>query len=169
MIGYNEIENFFCEKKETRENSMAKGISMRDELIHASNQNELIDSDDRLSSEIYDPLVDLATLFNSSSDLASLDQLLAYVGSYRLDVEKEILKRERNYHEQTISGTDSVLELTGLEQKLDQLVEDFDKMQLLAEDTGNTINDMTVNIKRLDNCKKNLTLSMTIMKRLQML
>ncbi len=156
-------------RAEKRKTSMTRGISMRDELIHASNQEELTDPEDHLSSSTYNPLTDMTTLFRDSSDLASLDQLLAYVCGYKLDIEKEILKREHNYNDRAANGTDSVSELTELGKKLDQLMDDFDDMQVLAEDTGNTINKMTVNIKRLDNCKKNLTLSMTIMKRLQML
>ncbi|GME80091.1 unnamed protein product [Ambrosiozyma monospora] len=59
--------------------------------------------------------------------------------------------------------------LVRVDTELTQLIDQFNITETLAKSTGKTINDMTSNIKKLDNCKKNLTLSMTILKRLQML
>lgn len=53
--------------------------------------------------------------------------------------------------------------------ELAELFKQIDSVRKRALQTERNITDMTADIKQLDNTKKNLTLSMTALKRLQML
>ena len=70
---------------------------------------------------------------------------------------------------QSTSDTDSDKRIQAAKHDLAQLFEKIDGVQARAMETERSITEMTADIKRLDNTKKNLTLSMTALKRLQML
>ena len=70
---------------------------------------------------------------------------------------------------QGVSDNDSVKRIQAAKQDLAQLFEKIDGVQERAKQTESSITEMTADIKRLDNTKCNLTLSMTALKRLQML
>ncbi|VEU21444.1 DEKNAAC102296 [Brettanomyces naardenensis] len=147
------------------------GLSLRDEIIRASSAVNPGDDVNRngIETASYDPLKDVMDLFCDPGCLAELDKLMAYTNSYKLEIEKDIIQRRHDYNSRLAEGEKPVAELEGLDTQLDHLTENFNSTKTLAEDTGSTINKMTANIKNLDNCKRNLTLSMTILKRLQML
>ncbi|ODV83973.1 hypothetical protein CANARDRAFT_177154 [[Candida] arabinofermentans NRRL YB-2248] len=114
-------------------------------------------------------MLDIQKIFDSPNSLGDLDELLSYTNVYKLQIDKEIYNKRKQYNSfnnQLNSSDDS---LNNIEDLLTNLIDDFDSTKLYATTTGSTINNMTANIKKLDNSKKNLTLSMTILKRLQML
>ncbi|OWB68934.1 hypothetical protein B5S30_g4328 [[Candida] boidinii] len=138
----------------------------------------------KIDSADYDPLHNISTIFQSPNNLGDLDQLLSYTNRYKLRLEQDIIERQKRYNDYRLrsnasntpngngNDNDDSQDLTNLdviENDLSKLIVDFEDAKNLAETTGKTINDMTSNIKILDNCKKNLILSMTILKRLQML
>ncbi|CDK25263.1 unnamed protein product [Kuraishia capsulata CBS 1993] len=122
-----------------------------------------------IDSTEYDPMDDVLLLFDSPSSLGELDQLITHTNRYKSQLEDAISKNNQEYQEFIKSNENSDTSLSLLETQLVGLIKEFDETKFLAESTGSTINSMTSNIKTLDNCKKNLTLSMTILKRLQML
>ena len=70
---------------------------------------------------------------------------------------------------QAASDADSVKRIQNAKIELDEVFEKVESVRQRAIETEEAITEMTAEIKRLDNTKKNLTLSMTALKRLQML
>lgn len=67
------------------------------------------------------------------------------------------------------SNADSVQRIQAAKADLSELFRKIDDVRERAAKTEQSITEMTADIKQLDNAKKNLTLSMTALKRLQML
>lgn len=127
--------------------------------------SEAMDRGD-LESVDYSPVVHLTQLFESPSLLLELDDLVQYTRSYRKSLDRYI-ETERDEYNKGVGETKDTL--LSIEKDLDTAVAEIETTRQLARSTEKTINSMTYNIKKLDNCKKNITLSMTILKRLQML
>ena len=70
---------------------------------------------------------------------------------------------------QSTSDTESIKRIQASKKDLAELFQKIEGVQKRAMQTEQAITEMTADIKRLDNTKKNLTLSMTALKRLQML
>lgn len=70
---------------------------------------------------------------------------------------------------QTSSDTDSVARIQAAKAELAALLQKINGVRERAFETEQAITEMTADIKRLDGTKRNLTLSMTALKRLQML
>lgn len=121
-----------------------------------------------INSPDYDPMIDIMELFDSPTALVDVNQLLKYTSSYESQLQAEIQKKRTEYKQILIeSGPDQGIDV--LDGEVMKLLDSFQNMKSLAEVTGNTINSMTANIKTLDQSKKNLTFTMTTLKRLQML
>lgn len=121
-----------------------------------------------INSPDYDPMVDITELFDNPTALVDVNQLLKYTSAYEGQLQAEIQKKRDEYKKILIeSGPDKEIDL--LDNEVMKLLDSFQNMKSLAEATGNTINSMTANIKTLDQSKKNLTFTMTTLKRLQML
>ena len=71
--------------------------------------------------------------------------------------------------QQSTSDGDSVKRIQAAKADLAELFQKVESVRQRAIETEEAITEMTADIKRLDNTKKNLTLSMTALKRLQML
>ena len=71
--------------------------------------------------------------------------------------------------QQSASDVDSVERIQAAQADLAELFQKVEGVRQRAIETEGAITEMTADIKRLDNTKKNLTLSMTALKRLQML
>lgn len=71
--------------------------------------------------------------------------------------------------QQSTSDADSVKRIQNAKDDLAELFKKVESVRERAIQTEQTIAEMTAEIKRLDSTKKNLTLSMTALKRLQML
>ena len=72
-------------------------------------------------------------------------------------------------HDQSAADVDSIQRIQAAKQDLAELFKKIGSVQERATQTEQAITDMTAEIKRLDSTKRNLTLSMTALKRLQML
>lgn len=71
--------------------------------------------------------------------------------------------------QQSYADNDSVQRMQTAKEELAELFRKIESVRERAIHTEQTITDMTADIKRLDGTKRNLTLSMTALKRLQML
>lgn len=71
--------------------------------------------------------------------------------------------------EQVTSNAESVQRIQAAKADLSELFKKIDDVRERASQTERAITEMTADIKQLDNAKRNLTLSMTALKRLQML
>jgi len=83
---------------------------------------------------------------------------------HELDKDIAVLVRQ-----QSTSDADSVKRIQEAKADLAELFQKVEGVRERAIRTEETITEMTADIKRLDNTKRNLTLSMTALKRLQML
>lgn len=70
---------------------------------------------------------------------------------------------------QSATNADSLSRITTAKTELTELLENVDMVRERAVRTEGAISAMTADIKKLDHTKRNLTLSMTVLKRLQML
>ena len=108
----------------------------------------------------------LDKIFAHPSSLSSVSQTSRALQIYQHELDQEISAHVRR---QTASDVDSVKRIQAAQADLAELFQKVEGVRQRAIETEGAITDMTADIKRLDNTKKNLTLSMTALKRLQML
>jgi hypothetical protein len=114
----------------------------------------------------YDPIDHLNAIFAHPSTLSSVSATSETLRSYQDDIDEDIAAFVAT---QSASDADSVMRIQAAEAELADLFKKIESVRERAMQTEHTITDMTADIKRLDNTKRNLTLSMTALKRLQML
>lgn len=112
-----------------------------------------------------DTVEHLNAILPDPSALPRVPLLLDELSAYKLAVDREIIAcsdaaGQRGSLEQIGDNVDGLVE---------SLVEEIRTTQQMASSTEGMITQMTKNIKKLDEAKKNLVLSMTVLKRLQML
>lgn len=155
--------------------------SIKDDLINSVNErknqfgqngNGNIISNGSSTSDIYsanyDPLIDIFELFDDPTALVDINQLMKYSNGYESQLHDEI-ETKREEYKNILMNSDNDPNIDEMDGEVLKLLDSFHNMKGLAEVTGNTINSMTANIKSLDYSKKNLTFTMTTLKRLQML
>ncbi|KAM5355457.1 hypothetical protein ACJ41O_002103 [Fusarium nematophilum] len=114
----------------------------------------------------YDPIDHLNLLFSHPSAISSISQVSKTLKSHQNALSNDIatLETAQAY------GPDSSLErMQSAQAELAQLFRKIETVRSRAIETEQNITSMTADIKRLDGTKRNLTLSMTALKRLQML
>jgi hypothetical protein len=114
----------------------------------------------------YDPIEHLNAIFSHPSTLASITQTRTALQNHQNDLSTSIsdLVAAQAY------GDDSSLaRMQSAKSELALLFRKIESVRTRAIETEQTITSMTADIKRLDGTKRNLTLSMTALKRLQML
>ncbi|KAF7562963.1 hypothetical protein G7046_g1143 [Stylonectria norvegica] len=114
----------------------------------------------------YDPIDHLNLLFSHPSTVSSISQVSKSLRNRQNELSSDIvsLETEQAY------GPDSSLErMQSAQAELAQLFRKIETVRSRAIETEQNITSMTADIKRLDGTKRNLTLSMTALKRLQML
>ncbi|KAM6532036.1 Vacuolar protein sorting-associated protein 53 [Fusarium solani] len=114
----------------------------------------------------YDPIDHLNILFSHPSAVSSISEVSKTLQSHQNALSNDIaaLETEQAY------GPDSSLErMQSAQAELAQLFRKIETVRSRAIETEQNITSMTADIKRLDGTKRNLTLSMTALKRLQML
>lgn len=114
----------------------------------------------------YDPIDHLNALFSHPSTLTQVDQVSQTLKCHQYELDADISSLVTV---QTTSDTDSVRRIQDAKAELTELFAKIEGVRERALETERAITDMTADIKRLDSTKKNLTLSMTALKRLQML
>jgi hypothetical protein len=113
-----------------------------------------------MDSANYDPQQHLVHLFDSPELLSEIPDLLAYTNQYKLQLQNDI--------DAAISDYDTTSSVP-VDRDIVDLITKVKEMKQTSEDTRASISKMTNSIRLLDQYKKNLVLSMTILKRLQML
>ncbi|KAJ5142635.1 uncharacterized protein N7515_001422 [Penicillium bovifimosum] len=121
---------------------------------------------DALDAVDYDPIEHLNAVFSHPSTLSSVSQISDALHECEDELDDNIGKL---VEEQVTSNADSVERIQAAKADLSELFKKIDDVRERAMKTEQAITDMTADIKQLDNAKKNLTLSMTALKRLQML
>ncbi|KAI3404668.2 VPS53 [Candida oxycetoniae] len=106
----------------------------------------------------YDPTTHLSEIFDSPEMLSQIPQVLSHINQYKLQVNKDIARLKSRYDATTMLDND-----------IEELTADIRDVKQSAKSTNATITRMTSSIQNLDCYKKNLVLSMTVFKRLQML
>ncbi|XPS70454.1 Vacuolar protein sorting-associated protein 53 [Ascochyta lentis] len=119
-----------------------------------------------LDSADYDPIGHLNAIFSHPATLSSVPSTSEALRSYQDDLDEDIAVFVAS---QSASDADSVQRIQAAKSELADLFEKIESVRERAMQTEQTITDMTSDIKRLDSTKRNLTLSMTALKRLQML
>lgn len=108
----------------------------------------------------------LDRIFAHPSSLSSVSKTSRALHIYQNELDQEISAHVRR---QSASDVDSVKRIQAAQADLTELFQKVEGVRQRAIETEGAITEMTADIKRLDNTKKNLTLSMTALKRLQML
>ena len=105
-------------------------------------------------------------IFAHPSSLASVSSVHQALQVYQDDLEAEIHALEEEHE---AANVDCLERMRESQAELADLFERIENVRARALQTEQNITEMTADIKQLDNTKKNLTLSMTALKRLQML
>lgn len=114
----------------------------------------------------YDPIDHLNAIFSHPSTLSSVAKASRALQSYQHDLDNEITDVVSR---QSASDVDSIQRIQSAKIELADLFQKIEGVRDRALQTEHAITEMTADIKRLDNTKRNLTVSMTALKRLQML
>ncbi|EEQ39319.1 putative vacuolar sorting-associated protein [Clavispora lusitaniae] len=107
---------------------------------------------------VYDPEEQLAQIFPNANSLSNISSVIDHLHRHRKLSSAKIASEITNY-KQPIHVSSDIVELT---QKIAQI-------RRKSMETQKDVLAMTASIKRLDTIKKNLTLSMKVLERLQML
>ncbi|KAI0388413.1 Vps53-like protein [Xylariaceae sp. FL0594] len=119
-----------------------------------------------LDAAEYDPVQHLNLLFPHPSTLSSIGRVSSTLRSEQNAISSEIATRRTAQ----AYGPDSSLDrMQSARVELGELFGKIETVRARAIETEENITSMTADIKRLDGTKRNLTLSMTALKRLQML
>ncbi|EMC95291.1 hypothetical protein BAUCODRAFT_140466 [Baudoinia panamericana UAMH 10762] len=121
---------------------------------------------DALDAVDYDPIDHLNAVFSHHSALSTVPTVLASLQQHQDGLDRDI---SALVTAQTTSDGDSVRRMQDAKAELEQLFSKIEGVRQRALETERAITEMTADIKRLDSTKRNLTLSMTALKRLQML
>ncbi|KAH7086868.1 Vps53-like protein [Paraphoma chrysanthemicola] len=119
-----------------------------------------------LNAADYDPIDHLNAIFYHPTALSAVAATSEALRSYQDDLDEDIAGVVAS---QSASDADSVQRIQAAKAELADLFKKIESVRERAMETEQTITEMTADIKRLDSTKKNLTLSMTALKRLQML
>ncbi|MCJ1482334.1 Vacuolar protein sorting-associated protein 53 [Schaereria dolodes] len=119
-----------------------------------------------LDSAEYDPIDHLNAIFSHPSTLSSISKTSKALSHYQDELDNEVAEL---VNVQSTSDAESVERIQAAKFDLAELFQKIEGVRERATVTEQAITGMTADIKRLDNTKRNLTLSMTAIKRLQML
>ncbi|WPH02305.1 Hypothetical protein R9X50_00516700 [Acrodontium crateriforme] len=146
------------------------GVATTADPLDAGTQPRMpkLGSDRVLTNDLvdYDPIDHLNALFSHPSTLSTAPAVSKSLQRYQDDLDTDI---SALVTAQTTSEADSVRRIQDAKDELAELFAKIEGVRERALQTEKAITEMTADIKRLDNTKKNLTLSMTALKRLQML
>lgn len=114
----------------------------------------------------YDPIDHLNLLFAHPASVSSVNRVSQTLRSQQNELAKQINVLESA---QAYKPDSSLERMQSAQTELTELFRKIETVRSRAIETEQNITSMTADIKRLDGTKKNLTLSMTALKRLQML
>ncbi|KAL2147172.1 hypothetical protein VTI28DRAFT_127 [Corynascus sepedonium] len=119
-----------------------------------------------LDSVEYDPIAHLNLIFSHPSTVSSVSRVSSTIQRHKDDLSRSIASLEAS---QAYSPDSSLERMQSAQAELASLFQRIESVRSRALQTERDITTMTADIKRLDGTKRNLTLSMTALKRLQML
>ncbi|EEQ33201.1 vacuolar protein sorting 53 [Microsporum canis CBS 113480] len=114
----------------------------------------------------YNPIEHLNAIFSHPSTLVSLPKTSQVLQTYQDELNDDITTL---VEAQAASNLESVERIRNAKEDMVELFKKIEEVRERALKTEQAITAMTADIKQLDNAKGNLTLSMTTLKRLQML
>ncbi|KAF8448337.1 Vps53-like protein [Terfezia claveryi] len=121
---------------------------------------------DPLDSAQYDPIDHLNALFSHPATLSSVPATAQALHDHIVDLDEQIAALVAT---QMMTNESSLQRVETAKADLAELFKRIDSVRERAIRTEMTITEMTADIKKLDGTKRNLTISMTALKRLQML
>ena len=142
------------------------GNTATDDYLDAGKRLSCHDVRQTYPADDYDPIEHLNAIFSHPTTLSSVSETHHVLSDYQDDLDDEINALE---DEQTRSHAECMERMATSKTELSELLERIDGIRERALQTERNITEMTADIKQLDNTKRNLTLSMTALKRLQML
>ena len=119
-----------------------------------------------LDAPYFDPIKQLNTVFPHPSAVTSISQVSGALHACEHELDHQI---EASGAQQSTSDSHSMQRMLSIQHDLADLFSKIEGVRERALLTEQTISEMTADIKRLDKTKRNLTLSMTTLKRMQML
>jgi vacuolar protein sorting-associated protein 53 len=119
-----------------------------------------------LSSPNYDPLIHLNEIFPDPSSLMSLAPVQLHLTTHLHHLDSQIKSAGQTQKEQQAATQERINEL---QRELEELFKSVEAVKVKAEKADGVMGSLTGGIRRLDGGKHNLTISMTALKRLQML
>ncbi|POS87591.1 hypothetical protein EPUL_001717 [Erysiphe pulchra] len=114
----------------------------------------------------FDPIEHLNLIFSTPTSLSTIESVHNAIQSHQQDLSQSI---DSLSVQQSRNSNASLERLQCTKSELDDLFSKIESVRTRAFETEQTITSMTADIKRLDGTKRNLTLSMTALKQLQML
>jgi len=119
-----------------------------------------------LLSPDYDPLIHLNEMFPDPSSLSALPAVQVHLSTHLEYLDKEIKRASAKQREQQAAAQGQIEQL---QTELEGLFKNVEEVKMKAEKADAVMGSLTGGIRRLDGAKRNLTTSMTALKRLQML
>lgn len=124
------------------------------------------DDKSSLSSPDYDPLIHLNQIFPDPGSLSALPAVQVHLSTHLEYLDKEIKRAGAEQREQQAAAQGQIEQLQA---ELEELFKNVGDVKGKAEKADAVMENLTGGIRRLDGGKRNLTTSMTALKRLQML
>lgn len=121
---------------------------------------------DPMESPNYDPTAHLDALFPSIESLALLPRIDSKLHRYEIELQRSIRELRATA---VISKKESATRIVRVQTELKELFDEVENTQEKANAVESRVSELTKDIRKLDVTKKNLTATMTIIKRLQML
>ncbi|KAI8814119.1 Vps53-like protein [Cladochytrium replicatum] len=122
--------------------------------------------DSPLDSNDFNPVQLINAAFPNEQSLASIDLVLSKLRAQVTAMDRELRTLLAS---QTDAGAQSAAELQHAQQSIMALYERIRKIKESAEQSERMVLEITQDIKSLDHSKKNLSVTLTVLKRLQML
>jgi Vps53-like, N-terminal len=124
------------------------------------------DEKSSLSSPEYDPLIHLNQIFPNPGSLSGLAAVQVHLSRHLTHLDREITRASAKQREQQAAAQGQIEQL---QSELEDLFANVEGVRAKAEKADAVMGNLTGGIRRLDGGKRNLTTSMTALKRLQML
>ena len=142
----------------------------RDDTIYSKEVqdaiNEVVPGEDPLDRVDFDPIDYINKAFPDESSLEHLDEIIRRMGSKIKRLDDDIVTSVRAQMDSSASGK---RELESAQASIQELAVKIQDIKEKAEASGKLVNEICKDIKSLDYAKTNLTVSINVLEKLQML
>ena len=128
--------------------------------------NEVVPGEDPLDRVDFDPIDYINKAFPDESSLEHLDEIIRRMGSKIKRLDDDIVTSVRAQMDSSASGK---RELESAQASIQELAVKIQDIKEKAEASGKLVNEICKDIKSLDYAKTNLTVSINVLEKLQML